>query len=224
MHSVGKLLHAKLDEAGKLDFDVDNVVDSTELGIDLLLDFLHHNCVDFLADEDQAVLALTSLGDAEILHAKTFDSSSARDHSDEVFPQAYVAAIAGRSVAAAVGDGRRAQRTGFKPMHRPRLGDLRTGRRHFEQNLQTLRQHRLESGIWLGQTELAVDEVPYLRLLAQHEGILSRGVAFSIGGLNQPLHQSTRPSPQLSVEAQLAISTAVLEIDDIEEEDFGENG
>ena len=129
LHSVSKLLAARLDESGSMSIAPDLVIESSDFPPDIIISFLQSNCIKNLQraaglschvqGPDQSGNLVDS-GDLTISHIadvfsdfsdidvwwfRQYDASKLIDHSDIIFPVSYCTAVASRSCAIAKGVG-----------------------------------------------------------------------------------------------------------------------
>ena len=127
LHSVSKLLAARLDENGSMNIEPDLIIESSDFPPDIIISFLQSNCIKNL--QRAANLSCHAIGlagnsidscDRTIAHVadvfsdfsdidtwwfRQYDGSKLIDHGDTTFPISYCTAIASRSCAIAKGFG-----------------------------------------------------------------------------------------------------------------------
>ena len=154
LHSVSKLLSARLDCNAQINIFPDKVIESSDFPHGIMLSFLQGNCVSNLQraltlssrvdssidERDSNAIAMGQIAqifhdfsDLDIWWFRQFDSSKPIDHGETDFPVSYCSAVASRSCAVAkgVGEAERqelAKQAGFKaalvPVHRPKVLDI----------------------------------------------------------------------------------------------------
>lgn len=130
LHAVGRLLRAKRDANGALNFDPENLVQSMAMESDACAAFVQFNCVEFFDDLVDLAMAL------DVLSAG--DSFGWRP-SDGGFSHAYVASFAGRAVASF---NRHPAPSAWRPIRRPALYDVLRARKDEVASLGNLRIRR----------------------------------------------------------------------------------
>lgn len=96
LHTLGKLLYAKRDESGRLEFDPDSLVAASSLDASSTAAFLSENAVEFFEDVDDLARAAELFSDAAVWSGSHARGKRKNDTSLASFPDDSVAALVGR--------------------------------------------------------------------------------------------------------------------------------
>jgi hypothetical protein len=167
LHALGKVVNAKLDANGSLEFDPDQVMDRTDMAKDMMVNFMQWNVISSISNSQRIVNYATGndcddlmqiydslryFSDIDILEKAKYDPSSMLDRSDSCYPDEYIKAIASRAPSVSRGYGVKEQYESGKSrgaphmfigMHRPKVIDLYHSRNRVVGNVLLLRNELL---------------------------------------------------------------------------------
>jgi len=233
-HALGKLLYAKRkmgempgtanvpnwnDDRPPLGFDPEKVMEHSDIELSGALSFLGYHSIDFFSDVSDLGQALGHFSDAAVL----LDGSPIGRHYDSIYPDGYIASLAGRAVANA---NRHPTASKFRQFSAPKVFEVIRKRRENDANIRQLHS-RLSLCGELGPTSLlgatrcfVADYLPFVRRIAPNS------VSGSLGKMHshfRPMNETQKVDEEEAA-TRLKEQEEVLAQDDIGDFDDDDDG